>query len=341
MQPGGVNMTIPNGHANEPPRNAAEPPWRSTGSTEQFTASQIKEIVAALEIPFDPTVIEWRVINTAKDGNPPRGQIIPYADQRAYTDRLNVLFTPAGWTRRYQVHTSANFERGSDKKVVAKVVVACELTIFGLGTHSATGEEWSDDPNAATSAEAQSFKRAAACFGLGRYLYHFTGQWVDLDARKRPKKTPILFGWATPEGWRDGLRPGNHSEREQTATGSSNADSRSSNSIASSDSQLVQEIERMQSKLGAHMYRGLLRLAKAWKPSQIRNVAEQRKTLERMQAAERGFQRLKEAMENLSQNIVTGVLNSLKIRSIDRISDLQTLHALVLKMEAAVKSPTW
>jgi hypothetical protein len=89
------------------------------------------------------------------------------------------------------------------------------------------------------------------------------------------------------------------------------------------------------------MYRGLLRLAKAWKPSQISNVAEQRKTLERMQAAERGFQRLKEAMENLSQNIVTGVLNSLKIRSIDRISDLQTLHALVLKMEAAVKSPTW
>jgi hypothetical protein len=59
-----------------------------------------------------------------------------------------------------------------------------------------------------------------------------------------------------------------------------------------------------------------------------------------MQAAERGFQRLKEAMENLSQNTVTGILNSLKIRSIDRISDLQTLHALLLKIEAAIKTPT-
>ena len=85
--------------------------------------SQIKEFVAALEIQLDPTVIEWRVINTAKESNPPRGQVIPYANQRAYTDRLNALFTPAGWTRRYQIHTSTNFERGSDKKVVAKVVV--------------------------------------------------------------------------------------------------------------------------------------------------------------------------------------------------------------------------
>jgi hypothetical protein len=24
---------------------------------------------------------------------------VPYADSRAYTDRLNALFTPQGWTR--------------------------------------------------------------------------------------------------------------------------------------------------------------------------------------------------------------------------------------------------
>src|SRR5258708_29482979 len=79
---------------------------------------------------------------------------MPYADQRAYTDRLNTLVTPAGWTRRYTIHTSANFERGKDQRIVAKVMVTCELTIFGLGSHSATGEEWADDDNAATAAEA-------------------------------------------------------------------------------------------------------------------------------------------------------------------------------------------
>ena len=136
-------------------------------------------------------MIEWRVTNTSKGGSP-RGQVMPYADQRAYTDRLNTLVTPAGWTRRYTIHTSANFERSKDQKIVAKVLVTCELTIFGLGSHSATGEEWADDDNAATAAEAQSFKRACSCFGLGRYLYYFTGTWVDLDERKRPKTVPKL-----------------------------------------------------------------------------------------------------------------------------------------------------
>ena len=60
--------------------------------------------------------------------------------------------------------------------------------------------------------EAQSFKRFCACLGLGRYLYYFTGTWVDLDDHKRPKAVPKLAGWWTPAGWRQGLRPGGASE---------------------------------------------------------------------------------------------------------------------------------
>jgi hypothetical protein len=78
------------------------------------------------------------------------------------------LFTPAGWTRKYTVRTSANFQRSRDQEIVAKVFVTCELAIFGLGSHC---EEWTDNDNAGTGAEAQAFKRACACFGLGRYLY--------------------------------------------------------------------------------------------------------------------------------------------------------------------------
>src|SRR5579864_6487843 len=101
----------------------------------QFAPEEIVKLVAALEVPFDPSQIEWRVMNTTKNGQPMRGQVVPYADQRAYTDRLNALFTPAGWTRKYAIHISANFERSQDKKTVAKVLVSCELTIFGLGSH--------------------------------------------------------------------------------------------------------------------------------------------------------------------------------------------------------------
>ncbi len=300
----------------------------------QFSPERIKELVDALEVPFDSTVIEWRVINTSKDKV--RGQVIPYADQRAYTDRLNILFTPGGWTRKYSVHTSPNFERGKDKRIVAKVFVTCDLTIFGVGSHSATGEEWADDENAGTSAEAQAFKRASACFGLGRYLYHFTGVWVDLDERNRPKKTPQLFGWATPEGWRSGLRPTNQASAAEANVPNSKGNTGKQSSAPQSDDHLVREIGQMQDKLGTHLYRGLLRSAKAWKPSQIREIAERRKMLERMQAAERGVRRLKAAIDKLSDSTVAGILNSLKIPFVDRVADLETLHKLVLRLEAAV-----
>ena len=185
-------MSPPNGHSKKDPAAAdaancspeayAVPMPPGCSGNQRFSQQEIKDFCAALETPFDPGVIDWRVTNTTKNGKL-RGQVIPYADQRAYTDRLNALFTPAGWTRKYAIHTSANFERSRDQKIVAKVLVTCELMIFGLGSHSATGEEWADNDNAGTSAEAQAFKRACSCFGLGRYLYYFDGVWVDLDER--------------------------------------------------------------------------------------------------------------------------------------------------------------
>jgi len=75
--------------------------------TPPHSAERVCGTVAALEVPFDPAQIEWRVDQHNSESEPVRGQVIPYADQRAYTDRLNALLTPAGWTRRYTVHTSA------------------------------------------------------------------------------------------------------------------------------------------------------------------------------------------------------------------------------------------
>src|SRR3984957_7860577 len=127
-------MSPANGHANDsanipttavqqfaPPASDINVPTALT-----LTGTKIEELIADLEVPFHPSVIEWRVTNTSKGGSP-RGQVMPYADQRAYTDRLNTLVTPAGWTRRYTIHTSANFERSKDQKLVAKVLVTCEL----------------------------------------------------------------------------------------------------------------------------------------------------------------------------------------------------------------------
>src|SRR6516162_11769765 len=134
-----ATMTGPNGHAQDTGSSnpVAVPTVSCMVAPNQFSSEKVKGVVAALEVPFDPSQIEWRVTNTTKNGLPIRGQVVPYADQRAYTDRLNALVTPAGWTRKYTIHTSANFERSKDQKIVAKVLFTCELTIFGLGSHSA------------------------------------------------------------------------------------------------------------------------------------------------------------------------------------------------------------
>ena len=70
----------------------------------------------------------------------------------------------------------------------ARSSLTCKLTIEGLGTHSGTGEEWADEDNAMTSAEAQAFKRACSCFGLGRYFYDFDAPWVDIDDKIATKE---------------------------------------------------------------------------------------------------------------------------------------------------------
>ena len=70
----------------------------------EYTDEEVCRLVAALEEPFDPQEIKWRVTNT-KDRK--RRQVIAYADPRAYTDRLNAIFTVCGWTR---------VQRGNDQQ---------------------------------------------------------------------------------------------------------------------------------------------------------------------------------------------------------------------------------
>jgi hypothetical protein len=280
-------------------------------------------------------------MNTTKNGHPIRGQVVPYADQRAYTDRLNALFTPAGWTRRYTIHTSANFERSKDQKIVAKVMVTCEVTVFGLGSHSATGEEWADDDNAVTSAEAQAFKRACACLGLGRYLYYFTGTWVDLDEHKRPKSVPQLAGWATPAGWIHGLRPRCACEQrtpERAVTGNGgNGERKSDGAAANSD--LVREIEKMERVIGKRMYRGLLKsVARVWNPGDIPDRAVQEKVLAHMQSAERGLSRVKTARDKAGLGPFAAVLGSMKLSSLEQVDNLKALQEIVVALEAAVQN---
>jgi len=74
-----------------------------------------------------------------------------------------------------------------------------------------------DNANGLTAADAQAFKRACRCFGIGRDLYEVHGSWVVLDQNLQPKQIPALCGLRDSgelAEWEPGLRESTGMQRE-------------------------------------------------------------------------------------------------------------------------------
>lgn len=332
----------------------------------------VKKVLAELEVPFSPDQVRWRVMNTSNDKK--RGQIVPYADPRAYTDRLNALFSPQGWTRTYRVETMNNITRMNKGEAIitGKVLVTCTVMIAGIGSHSGTGEEWADDPNGMTAADAQAFKRACAVFGLGRYFYDFVAPWVDLDQHRQPRRTPPLPVWAIPENWRKGMRPlgrngnsepsasnnlgangvngtkhaavsqrgpsngtngrGNGSSIPAPNNGHASAVTNGANGVAGNE--LDTRILQLEAAVGAVLYRNILREhGRVNQPKLIREVAVKQKVLRVLESAARGLNRLAAVTQRLDSTTVGALLAKLQTPPLDQIADMKTLEHVVLGLE--------
>ena len=75
----------------------------------KFSAEEQRELLAQLEVPFDPAMVEWKVVRRARSGL--RGAVLPFVDPRAYTDRLNQALTTAGWNRTFALSTLSSLTR--------------------------------------------------------------------------------------------------------------------------------------------------------------------------------------------------------------------------------------
>ena len=74
-----------------------------------------------------------------------------------------------------------------------------------------------------------------------------------------------------------------------------------------------------------------------WNPKDIQDPAIQQMVLAHMHAAERGFRRLDAVLQRVGPEALTQILGSLKLQFIDRVDNLQTLHQIVLALEAAAQ----
>lgn len=311
-----------------------------------FAPDRIQELIVALEEPFDPAEIKWRVTNTSQVGsrNGPRlrGQMLAYADPRAYTDRLNELFTPSGWTRDYAVQLVQNFERkergSAERTITAKIVVTCKVTIYGFAAHMGLGEEWADNDNAGTAAEAQAFKRACSCFGLGRYLYDLEGQWVDLDEKKRPLETPRLPDWALPKAQR-AVREGGSANRRGTGP----HPKQNGNGITKAYRgglyrvELLGQVKALCAAVGFSLARSVLKaVADVDDPTKVRDTAKLTMMFEKLQDLARGVERLKAIAAKVGADRYSKLCREMGLvsDSLDDIPDRETLRRLLQTLEA-------
>ena len=280
---------------------------------------ELNALFAQLTEPFDPSEIKWRVTHTTRDGS--RGAVIAFADPRAYSDRLNHVFTPSGWTRTYEVNTVSSVTRMKKDKLIqtGKVLVTCTVTIAGIGTHADSGEEWADEENAMTSAQAQAFKRACTCFGLGRYLYNFAEMWVPLNQYRQPINLPPLPQWALPKsGAIDGKSSTRPSDVQRGPV----------------DQKTTAKIEGFRRILGDPIYGEILwRVSRARRANAIPNAQLQSDVSDAMERAARGIRKAHSLSEEIGDTQFVSVLDQLQIRSMTTIRNLETLKQLVTALE--------
>lgn len=287
------------------------------------TTTGADALFAQLAEPFDPSEIKWRVTHTNREGT--RGAVIAYADPRAYTDRLNQLFTPTGWTRSFEVSTLSAITRMKRDKLIqtGKVLVTCTLTIAGLGTQSDCGEEWADEENAMTSAQAQAFKRAASCYGLGRYLYNFREMWVLLDDHKQPAQIPALPKWALPAG------------KAAANTHPTPAPKPAPVPRGPIDQKMTAKIEGFRGTLGEPIYAEILRLmAKVEHARDIPNAQLQLQIAHWMERALRGIEKVRTLAEQIGETRFTAVVRQLQVNPAAPLPDLETLKILAAELES-------
>jgi hypothetical protein len=293
------------------------------------------DILVRLEEPFASKDVKWLVAATSRDNR--KGRVTPYSDTRAYTDRLNEVVTPSGWTRQYTVHTVSPITRMKKDKAVqsGKVLMTCVVTIPGVGTHSGSGEEWADDENAMTSAEAQAFKRACSCFGLGRYFYSFGEMWVELNGYRQPKQMPNLPAWALPANERGKNETGIPVKDQERASGSA---ARGEVPKGPLDATVTDEIAGCKRDLGATLFMDVLeRVAHVRSPRDIPNQKMQQTVLSSMKTCVRGMQRIREIAASLAETEFHAILDKLNIQSLDRIPRFEVFQELGRAMTAAAE----
>ena len=162
-------------------------------------------VLKELRKPFSAKDIEWRIGRKSNDGQ--RGSALAYLDARAISNRLDDMIDRgviADWSVSYRTIDNGSMKqqrRGQEIEVPIKGFIA-SLSITDIyGTYHVR-EDGSNvtDFEPVKGGLSGAFKRAAAMWGIGRYLYDLPAVWVPIDRFGNIVTPPRLPVWALPEG---------------------------------------------------------------------------------------------------------------------------------------------
>jgi hypothetical protein len=150
--------------------------------------TDVRTLTAALSAPFDPKEIKFKPQMVKNN----RALAMAYIDARLIQDRLDEVVGVENWEDAYKILTDGSVMCRLRVKLGDRWITKCDV-----GSPS----EQPDVGDRLKAAFSDALKRAAVKFGVGRYLYRLSAQWVDYDAvKKQLVQLPQLPAFALPKG---------------------------------------------------------------------------------------------------------------------------------------------
>ena len=149
--------------------------------------SDVRALTAALSAPFDPKEIKFKPQMVKNN----RALAMAYIDARLIQDRLDEVVGVENWEDAYKILTDGSVMCRLRVKLGDRWITKCDV-----GSPS----EQPDVGDRLKAAFSDALKRAAVKFGVGRYLYRLSAQWVDYDpVKKQLVQPPQLPAFALPK----------------------------------------------------------------------------------------------------------------------------------------------
>ena len=160
--------------------------------------SEVREMFAKLQEPFEPDDIEWRIQGTPRERNGAyRAMILPYITNRAVQQRLDDVFGPWNWQN--------TFVPGP----MGGVMCGISVCVNGVWITKYDGAD-KTDVEAIKGGYSDAMKRAAVEWGIGRYLYRLPKYWATVEKITEKifdipdSQLPRLPEYALPKGFKYG-----------------------------------------------------------------------------------------------------------------------------------------